>query len=180
MHKHPALQRGVTLIELLTSVCIAGILAAAGAPALGSMLARSHTQAAANGLEASLLHAREAAIEARVNILVCPSADHRTCAPNDWQGGWLVARDADGDRKPDRGVTPLAAFDALPKNLRVIASSGRPLIVFRPDGSAAGSNAQLTVCDSGETRRGTAVIIANSGRVRTTAATAARLAACLR
>ncbi|MEO6967319.1 MAG: GspH/FimT family pseudopilin [Rhodanobacteraceae bacterium] len=173
-------QLGFTLMELLTTLCIAGVLAVIGMPALGSMLARSHTQSAENALQASLMHARETAVTRGVQVIVCPSTDARHCdAGDDWQHGWLVAADTDHDRRPDNGASPLAVFDALPSGMRVIASRGRPLIVFRPDGSAAGSNAELTLCHRGDQRGGQAVVIANSGRVRIAAALPDRLRQCL-
>src|SRR5690348_8902345 len=133
-------QRGLTLIELLIVLTIAAILTAVGMPALGSMLARSHRESAEAALQASLMHAREMAITRHIQVIVCPSPDHRTCASwDDWQDGWMIAADADRDREPDTGA-PLAVFDAMPARTRVRSSSGRPRVLFRPDGSASGSN----------------------------------------
>jgi type IV fimbrial biogenesis protein FimT len=175
---HPR-QRGLTLIELMIVLSIAAILAVAGMPALGSMLARSHRQSAESALQASLMHARELAITRHVRMIVCPSADHRTCAAwDDWQDGWMIAEDADRDREPDAGA-PLEVFDALPAQMRVRSSNGRPRVVFLPDGSASGSNARLTICRLGNTREGGAVIVSNSGRVREADAEPDRLADCL-
>ncbi|HET9835963.1 MAG TPA: GspH/FimT family pseudopilin [Rhodanobacteraceae bacterium] len=172
-------QQGLTLIELLIVLSIAAILAMIGMPALGSMLARSHRQSVEGALQASLMHAREAAITRHMPVIVCPSPDHHTCASwDDWQDGWLIAADADRDREPDAGA-PLAVFDAMPAQMRVLSSSGRPRIVFHPDGSAAGTNAQLTVCHLGDAGEGLAVVVANSGRVRTADAQPDRLRDCL-
>lgn len=172
-------QHGLTLIELLIVLSTAVILAVIGMPALGSMLVRSHRHSAESALQASLMHAREMAITRHMQVIVCPSPDHRTCAAwDDWQDGWLIAADADRDREPDAGM-PLAVFDAMPAQMRVLSSSGRPRVVFRPDGSASGSNTQLTICHPGDAREGLAVVVANSGRVRVTDAQPARLQACL-
>ncbi len=172
-----ARQRGITLIEMMMTVAIAGILVAIGVPALGSMLARSHQQSAEGALQASLMHARELAITRGVQTVVCPSADGKHCSSDDlWQGGWMIGTDADHDREPD---TALARFDAMPANMRIVSSQGRPRVVFQPDGSAGGSNAQLTICHTGDLKEARAVIVANSGRVRVAAADAAHLSTCL-
>ncbi|HEY3521432.1 MAG TPA: GspH/FimT family pseudopilin [Rhodanobacteraceae bacterium] len=170
-------QRGITLIEMMMTVAIAGTLVAMGLPALGSMLARSHQQSAASALQASLMHARELAITRSEQVVVCPTRDGTSCTSDDlWQGGWMIGADMDHDREPD---APLARFDAMPANMRILSSQGRPRVVFQPDGSAGGSNAQLTVCHTGDVKEGRAVIVANSGRVRETDAQPDRLQACL-
>jgi len=173
-------QRGLTLIELLIVLSIAGVLAIIGMPALGSMLARSHQQSAEGALEASLMHARETAIVRNLHVIVCPSSDGKDCsASTDWQHGWIIAADADHDSQPDKGAAPLAVFDAMPQGMRILASHGRPRIVFHPDGSAGGTNAELTVCHVGDARTGRAVVVSNSGRVRVSTAQTDRLQACL-
>ena len=173
-------QHGFTLVELLATLCIVGVLAIAGMPALGAMLAHSHERSAEDALQASLLHAREMAITRRIQVVVCPSTDGRQCASgDDWRRGWLIGADADRDREPDAGTSPLAAFDRLPAGMRVLASQGRPRIVFRPDGSASGTNARLTICHRNDADSGRAVVVANSGRVRIAQADPDRLRACL-
>src|SRR5579885_1945773 len=132
-----ARQRGITLIEMMMTVAIAGILVAIGVPALGSMLARSHQQSAEGALQASLMHARELAITRGVQTVVCPSADGKHCSSDDlWQGGWMIGTDADHDREPD---TALARFDAMPANMRIVSSQGRVRV-------AAADAAHLSTC----------------------------------
>lgn len=171
-------QRGITLIESMTALALACVLVAAGAPALSSMLSRSHQQSAERALQESLLHARELAVARRMRVVVCPSADGVRCSNGEaWQHGWMIGADADRDREPD---SSLARFDAMPQGMHILASRGRPRIIFQPDGSAGGSNAQLTVCNSRDASEGRAVIVSNSGRVRTAAADFSHLHACLK
>jgi type IV fimbrial biogenesis protein FimT len=66
----------------------------------------------------------------------------------------------------------------MPPGTAVITSVGRTRIAFHPDGNAAGSNANFTICHSRE-HQGKSVVLANSGRVRLGAADPQHLRACL-
>ncbi len=172
-------QRGFTLTELMITLAIAGILAMIGAPAMGSLLARTQDSGIESAMAAGLRGARIAAVMRNARVLACPSADGRHCASGaDWQHGWIVAQDADHDGQPDAGKSILDVEAAVPAGTRVITSAGRRRIAFQPSGSAGGSNVTFTICHA-RGRDGRAVIVANSGRVRVTHADAAHLRACL-
>jgi type IV fimbrial biogenesis protein FimT len=171
--------RGFTLTELLVTLAIAGILAMIGAPAMGSLLARTRDASTEAMVANTLRHARSAAVMRNARVLVCPSRDGRRCNPgDDWQHGWIVAKDADHDGQPDVDAPLLLAQAAMPVGTRVITSTGRGQLAFHPNGGAGGSNAQFTICHA-NARAGKAVIVANSGRVRLASADAAHLQACL-
>ncbi len=170
---------GFTLIELMLTLGVAAILAMIGAPALGSLLARTREASAEARVAGTLRHARTAAVMDNTRIIVCPSADGRHCrAGYDWQHGWIVAPDADHDGQPDAGRQVIAALPAMPRGSRIITSSGRRHIIFHPDGNSAGSNARFTICHARD-RDGKSVVVSNSGRVRVAAPDPARLHRCL-
>ena len=172
-----SLTRGISLIELMLALAVSSTLAAVGAPAMGSLLARTHQQAAGDVLQDSLMQARELAITRDIQVIVCPTTDGVRCSDDDlWQRGWMVAADANDDRQPD---ATLAKFDPMPRTMRIVSSQGRPRVLFQPDGSAGGSNAQLTICSATDAREGRAIIVSNSGRIRTAPADASHLQACL-
>ncbi|HEY7871198.1 MAG TPA: GspH/FimT family pseudopilin [Rudaea sp.] len=171
--------RGFTLTELLVTLAIAGILAMIGAPAMGSLLARTRDASTEAMVANTLRHARSAAVMRNARVLVCPSRDGRRCNPgDDWQHGWIVAKDADHDGQPDTDAPLFLAQAAMPVGTRVITSAGRGQLAFHPNGSAAGSNARFTICHA-NARTGKAVIVANSGRVRLASADATHLQTCL-
>ncbi len=171
--------RGFTLTELMIALAIAGILAMIGAPAMGSLLARTQDAGIESSMAAGLRDARNAAVMRNARVLVCPSRDGRRCGSDDrWQQGWLIAQDADHDGQPDAGNAIFDVQTAMPAGTRLIASTGRRRIAFQPSGSAGGSNATFTICHARE-HDGMAVIVANSGRVRVAHADAAHLQACL-
>jgi type IV fimbrial biogenesis protein FimT len=171
--------RGFTLTELMIALAIAGILAMIGAPAMGNLLARTRAASTEAAIAGTLRHARSAAVMRNARVLVCPSRDGHQCNPgDDWQHGWIVAKDVDHDGQPDAGVPVIAVQAAMPSGTRVSTSMGRGELAFQPSGSAGGSNARFTICHA-DMREGKAVIVANSGRVRLSNADAAHLQACL-
>jgi type IV fimbrial biogenesis protein FimT len=179
MAHHQRAAQGFTLTELLMALAIAGVLAMIGAPAMGSLLARTRAASAEAAIAGTLRHARSAAIMRNARVLVCPSRDGHLCsAGDDWQHGWIVAQDSDHDGQPDDNAAPITAQATMPAGTRVITSIGRGQIAFQPNGSAGGSNVRFTICHA-NAREGKEVIVANSGRVRLASADAAHLQACL-
>lgn len=179
MRSHGMRQCGFTLTELMIALAVAGILAMIGAPAMGNLLARTRDASTEAMVANTLRHARTAAVMRNVRVLVCPSRDgHRCNSGDDWQHGWIVAKDADHDGQPDAGVPVITVQGAMPAGTRVTTSIGRGQLAFHPDGGAGGSNVSFTICHA-KARTGRAVIVANSGRVRLADADAAHLQACL-
>ncbi|MGH8182511.1 MAG: GspH/FimT family pseudopilin [Rhodanobacteraceae bacterium] len=171
--------RGFTLTELLIALAIAGILAMIGAPAMGSLLARTRDASTEAMIAGSLRHARSAAVMHNARVLVCPSRDGQRCQPDeDWQHGWIVARDSDHDGQPDAGKPVIASQAGMPAGTRMITSAGRRQVAFQPVGSAGGSNVTFTICHA-RGRSGRSVIVSNSGRVRMADSDPAHLQACL-
>jgi type IV fimbrial biogenesis protein FimT len=171
--------RGFTLTELMIALAVAGILAVIGAPAMGALIARTTAAGTEAAIAGTLRHARSAAVMRNARVLVCPSRDGRRCSPgDDWQHGWIVAKDVDHDDQPDTGDSVIAVQAAMPAGTRVTTSAGRGEVAFQPTGSAGGSNARFTICHA-RGRAGRAVVVANSGRVRVADAEPERLQQCL-
>jgi type IV fimbrial biogenesis protein FimT len=171
--------RGFTLTELLIALAIAGILAMIGAPAMSGLLARTRDASTEAAVATTLRHARTAAVMRNARVLVCPSRDGHRCNPgDDWQHGWIVAKDSDHDGQPDTDASLITVQSAMPVGTRVVTSIGRGQLAFHPNGGAGGSNVRFTICHA-NARTGKAVIVANSGRVRLASADTTHLQACL-
>lgn len=179
MYSSKRAHRGFTLTELMITLAIAGILAMIGAPAISHLLARMQSATAEASIANDLRHARTAAIMNNTRVLMCPSTDGHHCRPDDdWQHGWVLARDADRDGQPDADAPIIASQAAMHAGTRVVTSIGREKVVFHPNGSAAGSNARFTICHARE-HVGKSVVVSNSGRVRLEDADAVHLQTCL-
>lgn len=169
-------QTGITLVELMITLAVAGTLASFSIPALGGLMHSTQTKAAGTVLANSLNFARMSAVSKQRDVVVCPSSDHATCDGSlRWENGWIVFVDSDADGKRDADETLLEVGDARP-GTAIVATEGRKHVAFRPDGMSPGTNLTLTLCERKATTAGT-IVVNNAGRVRAGTATAAEGAA---
>ena len=159
---------GLTLLELITTLAIAGIVAALAVPAFTDLLYHSRRTAAINAFVAQINRARSEAITRGRRVVFCLSTDGQRCARGSttlWRRG-ITFPDLDGDRRRD-GDEPLLRHFESGGEIEIHASSTyRRKIVFRPDGSSPGSNTTILFCDRGRQRPPRAVILSNGGRPR--------------
>ncbi|MEO6799123.1 MAG: GspH/FimT family pseudopilin [Rhodanobacter sp.] len=170
-------QRGMSLIEQIMVLAIVGILTGIALPPLRHVLGHNRLQVAQSDFITALLHARSSAATSGRRTLFCPSLDGRQCSGDtQWEHGWLLGHDTDGDHQPDGGPSYTRAAYA---GLRIISNTGRHDVRFKPDGSSAGSNLTLLFCEPGGDGRALSVVVSNPGRVRGAPASAAQAASCL-
>jgi type IV fimbrial biogenesis protein FimT len=88
------LNNGFTLVELMVTVAIVGIVAAIAAPSFQGMLNDTRSSSIANEFAASINLARSEAIKRGKQVTVCKSditASSPTCSSSaNWQNGWLI------------------------------------------------------------------------------------------
>ena len=90
---------GATLIELLVVLTLAAILAGVAMPAFHDMLRRQRLRTATNDLLAAIDLTRSQAIARGAKVLMAPLEPGGA----DWQPGWAVFVDQNGNRRPDAG-----------------------------------------------------------------------------
>lgn len=155
---------GFSLVEASVVLAVISITLAIGVLSFGGMFARSRVQAAGSELLVSLAQARMGAVTDQASWSLCPSNDGRACRGDaDWSGGWIVFRDPGELGVPAPGdIQQHVEHDDGP---RITGSAGRRLLSFRADGSSAGSNVTLLLCDR-DAGVGRKVIVSNAGRAR--------------
>lgn len=156
---------GYSLVELLFVLLIAGILLSLATPALVSTVQDNRETQAVNQLLGALHYARGTAVMERKVVGICGgrSACNRS---NHWHGQLMVYEDSPGGGGPASDDS-LLRVTPLPGDLYVHWRGFRPShsVIYKPDGTVAGTNGTLTLCRDGIAVR--ALVINVSGRVRT-------------
>jgi len=157
--------RGFSLVELLVVTAIASFLLLVGAPSFARMFARSAVHATTSELMLSLAQARTRAASDGASWSLCPSENGVACTNGiEWGRGWIVFRDPQETGRPAAGdVADRVQRDPGSQTIR--STAGRRLLSFRADGTSAGSNVTLLVCEPGH-GIGRRVIVSNTGRAR--------------
>jgi len=163
--RFPSGPRGMTLVELMIALAIAGIVCALGAPTLGAWLAEHQLQDRADALVHALDLARSEAIRRGNRVDVCPGDGACTAGALPWEGGWAVVADARRDTS-----SAIARERTAPPGVTI--RGNRPVadyVSYTGAGRARRFDGALqmgtfTVCRTGQRAR--KVILANSGRAR--------------
>lgn len=91
--------RGFSLIELMVTVAIVAILVAIGLPSFQSSMRSNRVATGTNELMASFSLARTEAIRSPGGAAICSTQNGNACG-GDWNDGWMVWVDMDGDGLP--------------------------------------------------------------------------------
>ena len=165
-------QKGFTLVELLIAMALAAVLLGIGVPAFTDFIRTNRMIGVTNELVTALQFARSEAVKRNNNVTVCVSGDGASCTGGNWETGWIVFDDPNGNAVVD--AEPIVrAHDAIGGNntVRVTAGNVGTFISFTGDGfprNVAGQvlTATFSICDARGTASGRTVQVGASGRVR--------------
>lgn len=156
---------GFSLVELLISVLVVGVLASIAMPSLRELRVRAQLQATQSELITSLAYARSQALFLGQRVAICPSDDGFSCRRDRrWESGYLVFQDGNHNRRRD-GDEPILSQGPYRPEVQVQASAGRPMVIYHPNGGAYGYNVTLRLC-SAIAQHSSRVIVSNPGRAR--------------
>lgn len=145
-------QKGLTLVELLTTVSILSIVIVAGVPSLQSLHANNQRASVMFEFTTSVAFARGEAARRRLPVTLCASTDGASCSNGEWNGGWITFVDADSDKEVDVGEEILRAFAV--ENPQFSMTGNAPLADGLTIGSTGfpTSTGSLDYCDDNESR----------------------------
>ncbi|MCH8099386.1 MAG: GspH/FimT family pseudopilin [Proteobacteria bacterium] len=115
-------QAGFSLYELMVTLTIVGIVLMVGIPNMGAFRQNSRMISTANDLHSSFYLARSEAARAKANITICASADSMDDPPScggEFEDGWIIFQDDDGDIVVDAGEAILRRLPARHESLNI-------------------------------------------------------------
>ena len=108
-------ENGFTLIELIVVLAVAAVLIGIAAPNLIDVVRNNRLSSQVNDLVTSLNLARSEALTRGQMITVCRSKNGGSCDADDgnWEDGWLVFSDSDGNGVIDAGESIIRRYPPL-------------------------------------------------------------------
>lgn len=158
---------GLTLVELIITLAIASILLTLAIPNFRSLIRETAITTTVNRMVAHLHLARSESVKRQQRSILCPSRDGKQCLDDyQWHYGFILFTDLNRNGAIDDDDPVLRVHQADNSGIRIITSTGRRQLTYRPDGTSTGSNATFSFCDTEEIARPRAIIVSNTGRPR--------------
>lgn len=134
-------KQGFTIIELLITVTIIGILMSIATPSFHNIVKRTQLKTLSLNLHSTLKQARNHAINNQVIVIVCQSnaKNFNQCNPNrqryaNWRNGWISFADVNNNNELDSNDHIINTHQTKGQTNVIFNQSGR--LRFFPRGSA--------------------------------------------
>jgi len=161
------MKTGFTLIELMVTVSIVGILLAVGVPNFLVFMQNNRLVAQSNDVVTIFNYARSEAIKRNLPVTVCSSANNTSCAGStSWETGFIAFVDNDGDGAVDVGEQVLQVRQPI-EGGNTLRSNNITFTRYLPNGFSNSPGGTLRLCDARGTASGRAIVVSLLGRVRT-------------
>ncbi len=157
---------GYTLIELMITLTIAAIMTILAIPGFRTLIQNNRAINITNDIAASLNYSRSEAVGRGNGVAVCASVDtaQSACGGNNWNNGWLVFNDTDGDGIQDAGEATLRVHGILSNDATVTPPAG--VIAYDSSGFVTQGSGNFTITVSGCTANNARLLsVSNTGRV---------------
>lgn len=183
------IQGGLSLVEVLITLALAGLLLTFAVPSFQSLQARRARDAALAALTNDFALARSEAVKRGHSVTVCPSGDGTQCLAAtstngwEWKQGWIVHLSPSGGSSTgsSSGSTGGGATSPAPAanspglvvlhvqgqvpGIQSILSS-KSALQFGPTGISSGATANFAVIPSADASRKRLLCISIAGRAR--------------
>jgi type IV fimbrial biogenesis protein FimT len=122
MLNSPEVSAGYTLLELMVTITIVGILMGVAVPSFTSVIDSNRLTTYANDLVTALNFARSEAIKRNLRVSLCKSTNRVSCATiNNWSQGWIIFTDQNNNSTYDNSTEILLRVQANKTNTTTMA-----------------------------------------------------------
>jgi len=150
-------QTGFTLLELMVTLTIAGILMAVAMPSYRDFTMNNRLTTATNDFVTTLALARSEAIKRSEGITICSSDDMATCTATAWNEGWIVLVTSSSEI--------LRVHEPIEPAITITNAATNTSIEYRPTGFLNGGTANtFDLCDNRTGETGRQIVISGTGR----------------
>lgn len=127
---------GFSLIELMVTIAVAGVLTAVAAPSVTKLFKANRVQSEASSFVGDLMMARTEAVKRGQNVSACVSSDGTNClTTNTWQSGWIVFSDPAAACSGVTNATPmLRTRKAFSGTDTFVSSGSNTCVTFNREG----------------------------------------------
>ena len=126
--------QGFSLIELVCTVAISGVLLTQAIPSFTDLIRTNHLTTQSNHFIAAINYARSEAIKRNERVFICVRSGMQCSVSSDWEKGWLVFVDRNGNRVADVGEA-VRVFDALAPGYVLRSNVNVSSLAFYENGS---------------------------------------------
>lgn len=146
-------ERGFTMVELLTTLVVLAVLLAIAAPNLATFINNSRLRTSQSELMSALMLARSEATK-RGNFVVVEAVGPIVVGA-EFSGGWRVFDDKNDNGAWDAGEDIVRSYPALNGNQRFGTASGVSIAAFNPRGFLKSSTrVEFSLCGQAGQSRG--------------------------
>lgn len=174
MFNLPKSSTGYTLLELMITLTVAGILMGVAVPSFTSVIDSNRLTTYANDLVTSLNFARSEAIKRNLRVSLCKSTTGSSCATsNNWAQGWIIFTDRNNNGTYESSNTLLRVQANKPNTTTMVGEATiADHISYKATGQSQLSSGAfqagiIKICDERIGNVGINVVLNSVGRVST-------------
>lgn len=159
------IKNGFSLIELMVTIGIVGIVMSIAIPSFNSMISGDRLVSYRNLLTSDFMLARSKAVESNQSVFLCASSDGSSCTDGSYKEGWIIVLDDNGDNAVTDVDTLFKVQQAITGDIEFkLSDDALSTITIDERGFTPDSTGIISVCDDRGNDHAKTISISKTGR----------------